>query len=553
MKHFKKLAAAVLAVMMVLAMSLNALAEVSITVTGGEEGQEYSAYLIFAYETTTVNGNESYIYYLDKDNQFVDVVLAYAAQTGSGMTLVETTREVNSVTVDTYEVKVDDSVYSAADFAAYLKNVIDSAASGTYTAAATATATAGTGTIVKATLTDADGVEGYYFINTNLGSLTILDTTTGTLDVGEKNSTPSPSKDATEINGETSDDTVKIGDVVTYVITVTGGSGYQENNIVAVDTLSTGLTLDVSSIVVTDNIHTDTNGDPVEWVLDTDYTVSTTTNSAGETVLTVTLLSESNSGTMLKDLTTVSGKIYITYDATINENAAVYANTTTGITNSVYLEYTRDGVVTPTETVDETVDTYRFGIQKIGNGSQLAGAVFNVKKVTDDGNGTVTYSDPLNFISYTGAETEYSYYRLATAEEIADTSITTITDLTTTSTHTIMWLEGLDAGTYVIEEIDAPAGYNLLNGTITLVISEDGTRTFTYNGSDDMLNTTTNNTYKQSDGSIVNAYITINNSTGSLLPSTGGMGTRIFYTLGGILVIGAGILLITKRRMNSAK
>ena len=116
----------------------------------------------------------------------------------------------------------------------------------------------------------------------------------------------------------------------------------------------------------------------------------------------------------------------------------------------------------------------------------------------------------------------------------------------------VLLFEGLSAGEYEITELVAPNGYNLLTDPIKVTIefgepvtgSTDCTWTFNFSGQDDHLNNTTpsNNGFAQ---------ITVMNSTGVELPSTGGIGTTIFYVVGGILVIGAGILLVTKKRMNA--
>ena len=85
--------------------------------------------------------------------------------------------------------------------------------------------------------------------------------------------------------------------------------------------------------------------------------------------------------------------------------------------------------------------------------------------------------------------------------------------------------EGLKAGTYYLEEVAAPTGYNLLADPIKVVISATGVSAY------------------------ANQEAAVANNTGVELPSTGGMGTTIFYTVGGILMAGAAILLITKKKM----
>ena len=93
---------------------------------------------------------------------------------------------------------------------------------------------------------------------------------------------------------------------------------------------------------------------------------------------------------------------------------------------------------------------------------------------------------------------------------------------------------GLAQGTYTLTEIDTNTGYNLLTGDITVTIDDKGEATFSGEGASKL------------EGNAVK----INNQSGTVLPSTGGIGTTIFYIVGAILVIGAGVVLVTRRRMN---
>ena len=90
---------------------------------------------------------------------------------------------------------------------------------------------------------------------------------------------------------------------------------------------------------------------------------------------------------------------------------------------------------------------------------------------------------------------------------------------------------GLDAKTYYLEETEAPAGYNILTARVQVAISADNV-----NGK-----------------GILNSTINVINNSGSLLPSTGGMGTTLFYIVGAVLLLGAAILLVVRRRMRTVK
>ncbi|MBD9116887.1 MAG: LPXTG cell wall anchor domain-containing protein, partial [Clostridiales bacterium] len=106
----------------------------------------------------------------------------------------------------------------------------------------------------------------------------------------------------------------------------------------------------------------------------------------------------------------------------------------------------------------------------------------------------------------------------------------TVTEITTPEDGKFV-IEGLDAGTYYLKETEAPAGYNKLGTIVKVTIDHEGKITV------DKSETATD-------------LVKVNNNSGTELPSTGGTGTTIFYVLGSILVIGAGVLLVTKKRMN---
>ena len=102
-------------------------------------------------------------------------------------------------------------------------------------------------------------------------------------------------------------------------------------------------------------------------------------------------------------------------------------------------------------------------------------------------------------------------------------------------------VSGLDADTYYLEETEAPAGYNKLKDPVEFVI------TATVDG------TTNVGTATVSYGTDSTGTVKVENKTGAELPSTGGIGTTIFYVLGSILVLGAGVVLVVKKRMGKAE
>ncbi len=196
-------------------------------------------------------------------------------------------------------------------------------------------------------------------------------------------------------------------------------------------------------------------------------------------------------------------EIEVTYSATLNKGAEIVTETND---NETWLEYGESNNTTSSD-ITKTL-TYYFNLDKVDEkGNALDGAEFTL----------ALKSSPDTLISFVKTA---DGYRVATAED---------TDTTTTITVGSAKIEGLDADTYLLTETKAPEGYNLLAEAIEVVVDEA-----TVEGE--------NVTFVPVDKDVVN-------KTGSLLPETGGMGTTLFYMLGGLLVVGAAMLLVTKKRM----
>ena len=118
-------------------------------------------------------------------------------------------------------------------------------------------------------------------------------------------------------------------------------------------------------------------------------------------------------------------------------------------------------------------------------------------------------------ITVDNAAADTVYYRVAEADEEG----VEVIDMSKASSAVIYGLDGAD--TYYIEEIEAPKGYNMLTAAQAQAMGN------------------------------ANVAVAIVNVAGVLLPSTGGMGTTIFYVLGGLMVVGALVILVTNKRMRS--
>ena len=342
---------------------------------------------------------------------------------------------------------------------------------------------------------------GYYLVDTTLGTLCSLDTTNPNVVMEEKNEVPTNVKtveeDSTGNYGEKND--ADIGQTVNFKSTITAQAGAE--NYVFHDTMSAGLTYTgVTGITL--------NG---ATVAASNYTVVTeglTDNCTFEVRFTQAFC----------DTLKANDQIVISYTATLNENAVIAGEGNPNTSKVSYgdssnTEYTPDS---QTKTYTWDVDVFKY--TKTGETeTALAGAKFTLSKNADG-------SDPIALVSEGN-----NVYRVAKTGETG-----TVTEITTDATGKFT-IKGLDADTYYLTETAAPAGYNKLAGPVTIVIGENG-----------VVNGTTEARQGVDEVKVLN-------QSGTELPSTGGIGTTIFYVVGGILVVGAVVLLVTKKRMNSEK
>ena len=111
----------------------------------------------------------------------------------------------------------------------------------------------------------------------------------------------------------------------------------------------------------------------------------------------------------------------------------------------------------------------------------------------------------------------------------------------------LLTVQGLDADTYTLTETEAPVGYNKLLEDVTIVLDSN---TDTEQGDDNLSQTGATLTITQNDSDPIDQVEILNNN-GTMLPSTGGIGTTILYVIGGILVIGGAAAIIIKRKKDS--
>lgn len=349
---------------------------------------------------------------------------------------------------------------------------------------------------------------GYYLVDSSVGALCNLTTTASNATINEKNGTPTVEKKVSNTaNGNYSDhNSANIGDTVYFQTSITAQPGAQ--NYVLHDKMDAGLTFtgNVSVSLKKNNQEqpTLTNIDNKDYVLKT--------SGLDETGPTCTFHIEFKKA--LCDSLNANDQIIVSYSATLNENAVVG---NAGNKNDTWLKYGNGTDTTHSITTTKTYEIPVFKYAKKDNDEKgLAGAKFTLRKNTND-------SEPIKFIKVSDASenTKLTYRVAKTNEE------NSVTDITTLSNGEFV-IQGLAADTYYLTEIEAPKGYNKLAAPITVVIGEDGKV---------KLNTREEVT-----------IVKVENKTGTLLPSTGGMGTTIIYMAGAILVIASGIVLVSKKR-----
>lgn len=361
----------------------------------------------------------------------------------------------------------------------------------------------------------------------------------GNINITVKTDAPTVEKKVQEGGADKDAADYNIGDAVPFRLigSVPDMSRYDTYKYIFHDTLSTGLTLNAGSIKVY-------VADDKEGTNKSDITSSWTvgTGANGETFT----VSCNN----IKTINGVSqGKyIIVEYTATLNQNAVIGLP---GNSNKVYLEYSNkpdqsgsgDNNTGKTPEDEVLVFTYKLDTTKVDGSNtetKLRGAKFVL--LNSDGTKVATISDG-KFSGWTNVPTAGDNGENSWPE----------TSVLTSNEKGLFTVTGLDAGTYKLREIVAPAGYNLLKDDITVVITatigkNDGKSTVTeLKVAVDSGTPTAGNT----ETGIVN--VTVENKKGATLPETGGIGTTIFYTVGGILVLVAVVLLVTKKRMNGTE
>lgn len=313
--------------------------------------------------------------------------------------------------------------------------------------------------------------------------------------------------------------TVHVGQTVTYTITgqVPDMTGYSNYVYKIHDTLTDGLdfvTNKAGNVVVTVKIG-ETDYNDVVGVISEDNARNMTIDLSGKVKVAAT-----------------GAEIKVTYQAKVNKNAVVETK------NSATLEYSNKpgtdatGTTKPSEVV---TPTYPLDVKKTDTkDTMLAGAHFKLYASTKDGN-----IDKNTVIKVTkdveNTDGKYTYAADQSAEGAIDEMVTVANKI---EGNYNLHINGLAAGIYYLEETQAPDGYNKLSAPVKVTIKKTSDTEWTI-------------TKDNSETPEIDKIIDIQNSTGSLLPSTGGMGTIIFAVIAAILVLGVAVSFIRDKRKNA--
>ena len=343
---------------------------------------------------------------------------------------------------------------------------------------------------------------GWYLVDSTVGALCGLTTTNPNASINAKNGVPTIDKQVEEdsTNQWGDQNTADVGQTVNFRTTINVHAGAQ--NYVLRDKMSSGLTFDANSVKVT---HIQTSDGVTSEVDPSNFTVVTEGLDDDCTF-------EVRFTQAFCDSLETNDKVIVFYSAMLNRNAIVASD---GNPNESWLEYGEEH-----NTTHDTTKTYTFGFDIIKTDSQntlIDGAEFKIYDALTGGKeiGVVLMDDGVT-------------YRRARADEEAD-GLTVPIVVEDGKVRVV----GFDNGTYYLEETGAPEGYNKLTARQRFIIADSNLDSVFNDG-----------IYSTGSG------VHVVNKTGSMLPETGGLGTTLFILIGGVMVMFAGVVLVSKKRLS---
>ena len=347
---------------------------------------------------------------------------------------------------------------------------------------------------------------GYYFVTSSLGAVLTVDSTTPNATVIDKNTTNPTIPDSTNGGGKkivaadgttTSTTTAKIGDTVPFQFKFNATNFVTKNGVTkqiqsyTITDTPTALTINQDSVVV--KVGTKT------LVKNQDYTVSF--DNTGKMTVVLTWIKADKSTIYNSPI-----EVNVTYSAVVNKDAKEGEATNTATLGYNSFDPTDPTDPTPVNPKDPddnktTVTTHRFTLKKTNEANDtLTGAEFKLYDASTGGTEIKVVKD------------REGTYRVAEANEegvVIEAGQVVIKGLKGTTT-------------YYLEETKAPDGYNILTERQAIEVTSDNT-----------------------------AEANVVNKKGGLLPSTGSIGTTMFYLSGAVMLIGAFIFMVSKRRMKN--
>lgn len=491
----KKIIALALALMMILSLSVTAFADEaqvgSITINGASAVNVYSIYRLLDLESyDKTSGAYSY-----KVNS--DWATFFASDTVK--TKYFTVDEANYATWIGGDSDTAKEQFAKDALAHAKANDIDPIKS---------SANVGDAVLTETTLKFSDLYLGYYLVDSTMGALCGLTTTNPDASINAKNGIPTIDKqvkeDSTDQWGASA--TMDIGQIVEYRVTVNVHAGAE--NYVLHDNMDAGLEFD--KVTKIEHVVPGSDTHAVETDLYTVVSTGLTDNCDFEIRFSKEFCDELET----------NDKIIIYYQAMLMRNALIAKNPEDTSTekdtndNTAYLTFGEEGGNHKSNEDTTSVKTFYIDIIKTDSQNILIdGAEFRIYDAATGGNEVkVALTDD-------GKE-----YRRARADEPGVAIVVT---------DGKMKVRGLDNGTYYLEEVVSPEGYNKLTTRQRFIISDDNLDAIFNDG-----------IYSTGSG------VHVVNKTGTMLPETGGIGTTLFVTIGAMMVMAAGVLLVTKKRMS---
>lgn len=492
MKKTMKLAGLLLAIVMVVSMmSVTAFAGNSYSITvnapsDAQDGETYHAWKMLTIESKTgftdTSDLETATYKVGSD--WEDFF-----KTGAASSYFD-------VDAQGYvSVKIDGTTSAPMDLSEFMAGLAKSALAYATTKPLTADAFADT---VNDTATLTVDSDGWYLIDSTVGTICMINNVASTVEINDKNNVPTISKtvaNTTKNYAAAEANTASVGDVMTYTVVISAKPG--ATKYVFHDVMEEGLTYN-------NDVAVSVGG---AALADTNYS---TTTASGDT-LTVAFTQA------YLDTITADTDITITYTATVN--AAAIEDADSKIDNKAKLNYGDDSY---TETDTATVYTYGFDLAKYDGKTEkvITGATFSLWTAATEGTEIPLFYDSTN-----------KYYRPAVGAETASDIAVGVAKI-----------EGLANGTYYLQEELFPDGYNKLASRVAVTIA-DGDLFFTVNGP-----AAVDDSVASTEGGIL-----VENKQGSVLPETGGEGTTVYYMIGTLIVLAAAVLFVSKKRLVAAK